>query len=159
MSPPSRGPRLSTAVPVASGPRQRAHTLPIQALHVKQRFPHFAYRWNGGNGTWIGSLQPRDCSPSYRVRIQYRIGGVPRVHVTRPSLKPNAPHLYSDGTLCLYWPREWRWHGAELIAETIIPWTALWLLYYELWLDTDKWLGPSSHGEPLQAPKDAQRAA
>jgi hypothetical protein len=32
-----------------------------------------------------------------------------------------------------------------LIATTILPWTALWLYYYELWLDTGKWLGPSSH--------------
>jgi hypothetical protein len=32
-----------------------------------------------------------------------------------------------------------------LIATTLIPWTALWLYYYELWLDTGKWLGPSSH--------------
>lgn len=32
-----------------------------------------------------------------------------------------------------------------LIAKTILPWTALWLYYYELWLDTGKWLGPSSH--------------
>ena len=33
----------------------------------------------------------------------------------------------------------------QLIANTIIPWTGSWLFFYELWLDTGKWLGPSSH--------------
>lgn len=37
-----------------------------------------------------------------------------------------------------------------MIAETIVPWTALWLLYYELWLETDEWLGPEA---PHQAKK------
>ncbi len=65
---------------------------------------------------------------------------------------PN-PHLYADGSLCLYWPKEWRWSRKAIIAETILPWAANWLLYYELWLDTGEWLGPSSH-DPHKEPGD-----
>jgi hypothetical protein len=67
------------------------------------------------------------------------------VRVIRPQVQPDAPHRYPDGSLCLYWFKDWRWGPKSLIHETILPWAALWLFYYELWLDTGKWLGPSSH--------------
>lgn len=35
----------------------------------------------------------------------------------------------------------------DLISDTIIPWVADWLLYYELWLATGEWLG-GGHGSP-----------
>jgi hypothetical protein len=120
-------------------------TLALQDLHVRQRFPGFSYRRVGGEVIWRGSLQPRATSPAYRVGVSYRVGWIPEVRVLWPALATGAPHLYSDGTLCLYWPKEWVWRSHELIAETIIPWTALWLFFYELWLDTGEWLGPSSH--------------
>jgi len=63
-----------------------------------------------------------------------------------PALPANAPHRYSDGRLCLYWPKEWRWSDSESIAATIMVWTALWLEYYEVWEAVGAWLGPSSHG-------------
>ncbi len=53
-------------------------------------------------------------------------------------------HRYPDGSLCLYWPDEWGWTARESLAATIVPWTAFWLYYYELWLVTGEWLGPSS---------------
>jgi hypothetical protein len=30
------------------------------------------------------------------------------------------------------------------ISETIVPWAALWLAFYEIWLDTDHWYGPEA---------------
>lgn len=38
-------------------------------------------------------------------------------------------------------------HRKDLISDTIIPWVADWLLYYELWLATGEWLG-GGHGSP-----------
>jgi hypothetical protein len=67
------------------------------------------------------------------------------VRVLAPKLVDRAPHLYPDGSLCLYWPKEWRWAPFEAIGETLLPWAALWLYYYEIWVDTGAWLGPSSH--------------
>ena len=42
-----------------------------------------------------------------------------------------------------------------MIADTILPWAALWLVFYELWCDTGRWLGPSSHD---QRPKEEHAA-
>lgn len=124
-------------IPVAS--------LAMQNWHIAHRFPGSSYQRNRGCGIWISALQPREVSPVYRVRVQYQLKGLPKVRVLTPELEPNAPHLYRDGTLCLYWPMEWEWRTDQLIAETILPWAASWLFYYELWLDSGKWLGPSSH--------------
>ena len=70
--------------------------------------------------------------------------------IVDPPLVKNPPHVYrSDGNaLCLYYPAQWRWTPSERLAATIIPWAALWLYFYEAWLVTGDWLGPSSHREP-----------
>jgi hypothetical protein len=31
------------------------------------------------------------------------------------------------------------------IADTIVPWAALWLVFYEYWLATGLWLGGGEH--------------
>lgn len=117
----------------------------LQNLHILHRFPGFAYRRERGVAVWRGTLQPRQFSPKYRVAIRYKLSSSPTVNVISPTLAPRPPHVWKDGTLCLYYPKEKPWQKDMLLAETIIPWTALWLYYYELWLDTGKWLGPSSH--------------
>lgn len=49
------------------------------------------------------------------------------------------PHIYPGNELCLYYPGEW--HDDMLLATTVIPWTAEWLMHYELWLVTGHWSG------------------
>lgn len=117
----------------------------MQSLHIQTHFPGFSFHIHRGVARWRRLLQPRDVSPQYEIEIEYKWKKLPRARVIRPKLVPDAPHRYGDGTLCLYWPQEWHWSADQLIAATMIPWTALWLLYYELWLDTGKWLGTSSH--------------
>jgi hypothetical protein len=117
----------------------------LQSLHILHRFPSFIYRRERGGAVWRGTLQPFPFSQKYRVAVYYKLSSLPTVRVLCPALVPKAPHLWKDGTLCLYYPQEKQWRRDMLIATTIIPWTALWLYYYELWLDTGKWLGPSSH--------------
>lgn len=149
---------------------RRAPPLPaadvgLQDWHIRHRFPTFVHRRRAsaegkrvGAAEWQGTLQPRECSPVYTVCVRYRPGRPPTVRVLRPVLARKAPHVYDDGTLCLYWPKEWRWRSSELLAGTIIPWTALWLYYYELWLDTGDWLGSSSHtASPIN--RDREREA
>jgi hypothetical protein len=120
--------------------------LRTQDCYLHQRFPTFSYYCDRKkNGVWHGTLQPRNLAPLYRVEIRYRLGTVPKVRVLSPTLVPGSPHIYpDDGSLCLYWPAEWRWTGDQLLAETIVPWTADWLCFYELWLDCGEWLGPAS---------------
>lgn len=55
--------------------------------------------------------------------------------------------MYGDGRLCLYDYREQPWRDGDNIHEKIIPWTAEWLVFYELYLIRGKWLGPEAvHG-------------
>lgn len=111
-------------------------------------FPQFRHNITRQGGVeWSGSLRPTVESPVYHVRIVHEPGRTPRVFVNRPVIRRGAPHRYRDGSLCLFWPREWQWSARESLAATIVPWTALWLYYYELWQVTEEWLGPSSpHG-------------
>jgi hypothetical protein len=38
------------------------------------------------------------------------------------------------------------------IDQTIVPWAALWLFYFEEWLSSDQWKGGGEHpGEPTVA--------
>ena len=95
-------------------------------------------------------LQPTPVSQRYTVRLHYRHGGVPHVHVLAPQLRlhPDAtalPHTYPGDRLCLHLPGQWQ--PTMLIAHTTIPWTSEWLLYYEIWLATGHW-GGGGHGEP-----------
>lgn len=115
---------------------------------MRKHFPGFKGRLRRGRAVWQGPLQPRATSPRYQVKIVYQLQGLPKVYVLSPPLEQAAEHLYADGSLCLYWPQEWSWHPNKLIAKTIIPWAASWLYFYELWLDTGIWLGPSSHDTP-----------
>jgi hypothetical protein len=40
------------------------------------------------------------------------------------------------------------------IHETIIPWTAEWLVFYELWKISGKWMGPAAlHGTDEKIPE------
>lgn len=119
--------------------------LGLQTLHILHCFPGFTCRREHGLSVWRGVLQPRPLSQKYRVAITYSFHSLPTVRVVAPSLHLKAPHLYKDKSLCLYYPKETPWKRDMLIAATILPWTALWLYYYELWLDTGKWLGTSSH--------------
>jgi hypothetical protein len=45
--------------------------------------------------------------------------------------------------LCLYYPGQWR--PDLLLSTTIVPWTAEWLMHYELWLATGHWTGGGHH--------------
>jgi hypothetical protein len=46
-------------------------------------------------------------------------------------------------SLCLYDWREQPWKESRHLHDTIIPWTAEWLLYYEIYKMTGKWIGRS----------------
>ena len=137
------------------GRGRRLVTLAVQDLHIRRQFPGFSSILRNGRAVWRGKLQPTEVSPVYTVEVRYQLEATPKVRVLSPVLPENAPHLYGDGSLCLYWPEEWRWQQDVILADTILPWTALWLYYYELWLDTGEWLAPSS---PHRGSKPVDRA-
>jgi len=95
------------------------------------------------------TISPGKGCDSYKISLKYREGGVPKVFVMKPKIKPNSSiHIYKEGYLCLYDHRSSPWSDLMKIHETIIPWAAEWLVYYELWKTTGEWLGPEAqhHG-------------
>lgn len=109
-----------------------------------------------GSGKLVvsGMLQPTAMSREYRITIEYRYLHHPSVFV--PALTCNGkgeppPHRYPSvgRPLCLYYPKDGEWTPFDYLADTIVPWTAEYLLFYELWLATDIWYGGGvDHGEP-----------
>jgi hypothetical protein len=78
------------------------------------------------------------------LRITYRHRVRPAVTVIEPPLELHAnskslPHVFPGDKLCLHFPMEW--NDGMLIACTILPWAAEWLLHYEIWLITEQWEG------------------
>jgi hypothetical protein len=90
-----------------------------------------------------GNIQPNKDSACYKIKISYSGKGAPKVFIKAPEiLTDHRIHRYSDQSLCLYYPPDDPWQSQKNIHQTIIPWTAEWLVYYELFLVTGKWYGP-----------------
>jgi len=124
-------------------------TIMEQYSHLSQTFPRFKCTAKRGELKIRGQISPSTISSTYTFTLNYRLQSNPRVRIIEPQLeKPdgrNPPHLYSDGSLCLYYPKYYEWKSTMLIGETIIPWTSLWLFYYEIWLVTGAWFGKGEH--------------
>jgi hypothetical protein len=64
----------------------------------------------------------------------------------------DLPHVYRNPTrLCLYLPRTPEWQPWMRLDQTVVPWTSLWLFYFEDWLDSGEWKGGVMH--PADAPR------
>lgn len=106
------------------------------------------------NLTWKFSVRPSPLSREYRLRITFKRGGVPKVFVEDPDLTLLAkgeviPHVYMQKPtqLCLYLPGTGEWSSKQWIYKTIVPWSVLWLYYFEDWLATGDWKGDGKHPE------------
>jgi hypothetical protein len=111
---------------------------------MQRAYPQFACRGTRGRYTFRGDLQPNAEGETYAVEVTCRPGAIPRVRVLSPVLDDDAPHRFKDGSLCLFHPRIFEWHGGRLVSDYIVPWTAAWLFFYEHWLDLGVWLGPEA---------------
>jgi len=133
--------------------RYKPVTLAVQDTYILQKYPGFTRKKYGRSYSWIGKLQPTPLSIEYEVEIEYTIGLSPKAYVLSPKLysydeKIEIPHIYKDGDdprPCLFLMSNKEWHGKRLIAETIIPWLSLWLIFYEIWISTGEWLGEGLH--------------
>lgn len=138
----------------SSKPPDRRKVVPIalQGLQLQHTFPSFKRSPRSRDMTWTGTLQPTLESRVYTVRLGFHPSGVPRIRVLSPTLDAKAPHRYGNGDLCLHRPKDRYWTPDQLVADTIIPWAASWLFFYEIWQDTGKWRGP-------EAPHDYRKRA
>jgi hypothetical protein len=100
---------------------------------------------------WESYIQPTPLSKKYKILLDYKLKDRPNIWVVDPELEKyndeKIPHRFKDESLCLFRYKYSEWHPSQLIAFTIIPWTSLWLYYYEVWLITGRWIGGGEHPE------------
>lgn len=109
--------------------------------------------------TWCFPVAPTPLSRLYRARIEYRQGKSPAVYIDDPDLIALAdgrrlPHVYeqSPPRLCLYLPNSGEWGAWMRLDQTVVPWTALWLFYFEAWLLSGEWSGGGMHPRVRERP-------
>jgi hypothetical protein len=132
-------------------------SLSQQQFSLKSLYPDSTCRSSRGVLEWLGRLQPSELGRSYSVSIRYEVGATPQVNVVSPSLREIAdgghsvgrrlPHVYSNAgdPLCLFFGKD-EWNSCKLLARTTVPWTSLWLEFFEVWAATNTWEGS---GAPL----------
>lgn len=122
--------------------------LGIQVLSMSKDFPGFYYRREKNIPTWYGYLKPFEESNNYFVKVEYRFDNQyskrPHVWVLSPELVSHPPHIYPDRSLCLFFPSDETWTPYKNISKIIVPLTATWLGFYEIWLSTKVWYGPEA---------------
>jgi hypothetical protein len=112
---------------------------------------------------WKFDACPDPLSRTYRLRLRYTLYTTPHVAVVSHNLRAlsegrTPPHLYHDpDRLCLYMPGGGEWDQTQRLDQTIVPWSFLWLAYFEHWLATDEWGGGGEHPDP-NAPCTGNRA-
>ncbi len=127
----------------------RRHHFILEKNRLKKYFPFLRCTLQSNQLTCQGSITPSEGCDTYKIKLVYRKGKTPRVYIVDPPIEPNPKyHMYKEGSLCLFDPRVSPWRPDMMLHDTIIPWIAEWLVFYELWKDTGEWFGPEApHGD------------
>jgi len=135
----------------------------LQAGKIKSLFPASNLSFNQNHLTWKYTLVPSPLSFVYEIKLSYMIGEHPNVYIVSPTLalypgETKLKHVYDTKKqwLCLYYRKGREWNSSMFLADTVIPWTCEWLLYYEFWLATGTWHGGGIHLE-TEAEKQADK--
>ncbi len=132
---------------------RRKLTLSQQLLNLR------ANPISGGDGevrqarlVWRCEVSPTALSRMYAIRIEYGPRRRPSVFVEAPDLIELAegrslPHVYEQNPteLCLFLPGAGQWAAWKRLDQTVVPWAALWFLYFEDWLRCGVWTGGGMH--------------
>ena len=128
--------------------------LAVQLINLRGRNTYGSGHVKGGKLAWQFDARPTPVSRNYRLRLEYTLQGSPEVFVLDPGLQALAegrtiPHLYDQqrARLCLYLPESGEWHRRRLLVDTLVPWSVLWLFYFEEWLISGEWKGGGVHVE------------
>jgi hypothetical protein len=133
--------------------KSKIYNSDIQIWAMKQHYPQFkSKKRDRYDIEFIGTLKVKPELPTYTVSVKYRGSKTPIVKVISPVLTENAPHTYpSEKNLCLYHPNNFNWQREKLISKEIMDWTAAWIYFYEVWLQTGVWYGPeAAHDIPKE---------
>lgn len=110
---------------------------------LKKHFPFLKFQVEKGKLICLGYVQPSDYSPIFHYRVEWDPGSSPKVFPINPSIDYDDDiHMYAEGCLCLYYPKDFIYDSKSHIYDTIIPWTHEWFLFYELYMIKGRWLHP-----------------
>ena len=96
-----------------------------------------------------GLMQPNAHCREYYFELEYGRNAfnehLPLVRIVYPIIKTDIEcHMYRSGHLCLYYKEDRSFTNDSNLYNTIIPWTAEWIVYYELYQLGHGWLGKSA---------------
>lgn len=128
-------------------------TIAEQVYRLKSLYPNFIITYPSHASLEVkGELKPTPRSVAYSFVLTYNSDAKepPKIKITSPVLEKNfkgdkIPHIYTCDNLCLYRPVYKEFTRADFLSDTIIPWTSLWLYYYEVWHLTGEWEGGGEH--------------
>jgi membrane-associated HD superfamily phosphohydrolase len=93
----------------------------FQKHHIESKYDFLKCEIKNGTLICIGELQPENCN-KYKIRIEFREGIAPKVFILSPHIEPKAAiHIYSEGSLCLFYPKEFKWTDTTKIADYATP--------------------------------------
>ena len=128
-------------------------TVAMQAYNLKNTYQFESCVIKRGVMKWVQKVRPRKESREYEITVIYD-GKIPKVYLFNQGIMKSKneliPHCYERKfksfkneyiRICLYYPGYNEWNQEMFISRTIIPWAIEWLLYYEYWRVTNKWLG------------------
>jgi hypothetical protein len=136
--------------------RTKDKSIAEQISSMRCKYPHFTTNFTSHSGMKVsGILQPTSRSAAYHFLLKYNLTNAPKTKIVSPAIQKNekgedAPHLYPGENLCLYHPHHLEFSRTDFLCDTIIPWTSLWLYYYEVWHLTGDWLGGGEHPTKLK---------
>ncbi len=118
----------------------------VQVRVMKKYYPQFrAIKRHHNDIEFIGDLRVKSTFPIYTISVRYLGNRSPVVKIINPVLVEDTLHYYKAAKcLCLYHPRDFKWHKERLIAREIMQWTAAWIYFYQVWLEKGKWFGPEA---------------
>jgi len=139
-------------------PPPRRFTLDQELFALKQQTRGVVELYQRGKGfRFVFVARPSPLGREYRIMID-RLNRA-RVFVLEPNLRTLAddrtiPHIYSTIRhpkypsaicLCLYHPDRNESPFGTLLSDTLVPWTILWLYFFESWLVSNVWEGGGEH--------------
>ncbi len=128
-------------------------SLRAQKLLLGQGFPDGECSVRRNRLVWEGRVQPTAVSHSYDIRVTHELYTLPEIFLLSPNPQKMAdavipgrriPHVYSYEhpiRLCVYHPKKREWKYTMPLVTTVIPWTIMWLSFFEDWVCTDVWSG------------------
>lgn len=121
----------------------RGKQIAVEKHLLEKHYTFLTSKLKGNTLECCGQCQPSEHSPVYTYRVTYTPDRPPKVFILSPKIAyDESIHMYSDGSLCLYYPRDYSWTSSSKLYNTIIPWTHEWFLFYELYLLTGEWKHP-----------------